>query len=97
MWGTHFKRVRVDLPRDARPLLMRAAEDHHSLAEVVNQCATMERLLDALAWARTDTSGLSAFHVVGCPTTCNGAATCPSCSPPTPSATTSPRTSLRHG
>jgi hypothetical protein len=74
MWGTHFKRVRVELPRDARPLLMRAAEDHHSLAEVVNQCATMERLLDALAWARTDTSGLSAFCVVRCHPTTGSAA-----------------------
>ena len=73
-WGTRFKRVRVELPRDSRPLLMRAAEDHHSLAEVVNQCATMERLLDALAWARTDASELSAFHVVRCHPTTGSAA-----------------------
>ncbi len=73
-WGTRFKRVRVALPHDDRPLLMRAAEDHHSLAEVVNQCATMERLLDALAWARTDASGLSAFHVVRCHPTTGSAA-----------------------
>lgn len=73
-WGTQFKRVRVELPRDGRPLLMRAAEDHHSLAEVVNQCATMERLLDALAWAQTDASELSAFHVVCCHPTTGSAA-----------------------
>lgn len=48
-WGTAFKRVRVELPPTGRPDLVRAAAAHHSLAEVMNQCATMERLLDALA------------------------------------------------
>lgn len=73
-WGSRFKRVRVELPRDGRPLLMRTADGHHSLAEVVNQCATMERLLDALAWARTDASGLNALHVARCHPTTGSAA-----------------------
>lgn len=74
-WGSTFKRVRVELPRDGRPALVRAAEARHNLAEVVNQCATMERLLDALAWAQTPASGLSHFHVVRChPTTSSVAA-----------------------
>lgn len=63
IWGTAFKRVRVELPADGRPELVRAAEARHSLAEVMNQCATMERLLDALAWAQTDASGMSSWEV----------------------------------
>ncbi len=68
--GSALKRVRVELPRDERPHLVRDANDQHSLAEVMNQCATMERLLDALAWVQTDASGLSTFNVAVChPTT----------------------------
>lgn len=69
-WGSALKRVRVELPRDERPRLVRDANDQHSLAEVMNQCATMERLLDALAWVQTDASGLSTLNVAVChPTT----------------------------
>lgn len=69
-WGTVFKRVRVELPTDGRPDLVRDAAAHHSLAEVMNQCATMERLLDALSWAQTDASGMSTWTVTLChPTT----------------------------
>lgn len=65
-----MKRVRVELPPDDRPRLVCEADVSHSLAEVMNQCATMERLLDALAWAQTDASGLSTFNVAVChPTT----------------------------
>jgi hypothetical protein len=42
----------------------------HSLTEVYNQCATMERLLDALEWAQTEDSVLNRYEVVLChPTT----------------------------
>lgn len=69
-WGGLLKRVRVELPAGDRPLLVRGAEPSHSFAEVVNQCATMERLLDALAWAQTEESGLRAWTVAVChPTT----------------------------
>lgn len=69
-WGGLLKRVRVELPAGDRPLLVRGAEPSHSFAEVVNQCATMERLLDALAWAQTEASGLRAWTVAVChPTT----------------------------
>lgn len=69
-WGSTLKRVRVALPTEGRPAIVRDDGAEHSLAEVVNQCATMERLLDALAWAQTAASGLSTFHVVRChPTT----------------------------
>lgn len=74
-WGVTLKRVRVALPVDWRPTIVRDDGAEHCLAEVVNQCATMERLLDALAWAQTAASGLSDFHVVRChPTTSSGAA-----------------------
>lgn len=69
-WGTDFKRVRVELPPIGRPELVHDAAAHHSLAEVMNQCATMERLLDALSWAQTDASGMSSWSVTLChPTT----------------------------
>ncbi len=69
-WGSALKRVRVELPRSDRPHLVRDANDQHSLAEVMNQCATMERLLDALVWVQSEASGLSAFNVTAChPTT----------------------------
>lgn len=69
-WGTTSKRVRVRLPLAGRPLLVHAAADDHSLGEVINQCATMERLLDALVWAQGETSGLRDYAVLVChPTT----------------------------
>ncbi len=40
-WGTAMKRVA-------------AGVDQQPMAEVVNQCATVERLLDALAWAESE-------------------------------------------
>lgn len=73
-WGSAFKRVRVELPPDDRPTLVRADESHN-LVEVVNQCATMERLLDALAWAQTPASSLGDYRVARChPTTSSVAA-----------------------
>ncbi len=68
-WGTRAKRVRVQFPEDFRPALIGQGLDSHNLAEVVNQCATMERLIDALDWAR-DEPTLEGYAVERChPTT----------------------------
>ena len=57
-WGSNFKRERVKLtpPKEQRPLLLQNAADEHNLVEVVNQCATMERMIDALTWAASEAS-----------------------------------------
>ena len=71
-WGGRFKRVRVELPPEDRPVLLRDANKTHSLVEIANQCATMERLLDGLRWAASD-KVLSEWTVVTChPTTSSG-------------------------
>lgn len=67
--GIGAKRVRVAFPEQLRPALIGQGLKDHNLAEVVNQCATMERLLDALCWARTEPS-LNGYAVERChPTT----------------------------
>lgn len=43
-WGAAAKRVYVVLPEGDRPPLVSKARSTHSFAEVVNQCATLERL-----------------------------------------------------
>ena len=48
-FGAGVKRQQVELAAVRRPTLVQAGE-RHNLMEVVNQCATLERLLDALAW-----------------------------------------------
>lgn len=69
-WGAGVKRVSVLLPRNEWPRLVSPSSEEHNLVEVVNQCATMERLLDVLAWAMTPESGFSRFLVErGHPTT----------------------------
>jgi hypothetical protein len=69
-WGSRVKRLHVALPDVGRPELIAPALASHNIVEVLNQCATMERLLDALDWAQTAASGLDAFTVVRChPTT----------------------------
>lgn len=52
-WGIGAKRVRVTFPQRPRPILIGQGSDDRNLAEVVNQCATMERRLERLlepAW-----------------------------------------------
>jgi hypothetical protein len=67
-WGSSMKRLRVSLPEHDRPALVDVSE--HNMIEIINQCATMERLLDALAWACQPGSGLSESMVARChPTT----------------------------
>jgi hypothetical protein len=69
-WGSMVKRVSVLLTDENRPELVPSSVTEHSLTEVYNQCATMERLLDALEWAQTEESGLNRYEVTLChPTT----------------------------
>ena len=68
-WGTHVKRLRVQFPEDGdkRPELIDPSIRTHSLTEIYNQCATMERLMDGLRWAQT---ALPSYYVLRChPTT----------------------------
>src|ERR1017187_2181986 len=51
-WGTQAKRNPVKCPRFDN-FLLAGADVCHSLIEVVNMCATVERLLDGLNWARS--------------------------------------------
>lgn len=69
-WGSRIKRVSVLLADENRPELIPLSVTEHNLTEVYNQCATIERLLDALEWAQTEESGLNRHEVVLChPTT----------------------------
>lgn len=54
-WGATVKRVQVQLGPDAPPLV--CAKAGEPVIEVVKQCATLERLLDALAWRSAQTRG----------------------------------------
>jgi hypothetical protein len=48
-WGIRSKRIPVDLTgTDAPPLV---TSNQHPISELLNICATVERLLDALVWA----------------------------------------------
>ncbi len=68
-WGSSVKRSRVILPDGPRPALISSETREHNLVEVVNQCATMERLIDALCWTQT-TPSLMKYLVERChPTT----------------------------
>lgn len=53
---------------------MPASVTDHSLTEVYNQCASIERLLDALQWAQGEAYGLNDYHVVQCHPTTSSAA-----------------------
>ena len=71
-WGSAAKRVRAVLP-NMRSTLLNEANSDQSLTELINQCATVERLLDAINWVlhtATD-STLVLCH----PTTSSGATT----------------------
>ncbi|MCZ2146784.1 MAG: hypothetical protein LC126_03305, partial [Bryobacterales bacterium] len=70
-WGAHVKREQVTLPASDIPILG-DKESRHNLVEVMNMCATLERLIDALKWAKT---ALGAHEVEHChPTTGSSAA-----------------------
>lgn len=49
-WGTNIKRLPVEYP-ECGILLAKGPATKHNFAEVVNMCATVERLLDVLQWA----------------------------------------------
>lgn len=69
-WGSDAKRTKVELPPPGKPYLVPRRLLHHNMIEVLNQCATLERLLDALEWASRAESSLAAFTVTKChPTT----------------------------
>jgi hypothetical protein len=72
-WGSAAKRTAVRLV-GRKPSRVSDHVVDHSFAEIVNQCATLERLLDALRWAETAGSGLREYHVLLCnPTTSSSA------------------------
>lgn len=52
-WGASVKREHVALPQLGRPPLVSPSIPKHGFVEVLNQCATLERLIDALAWVET--------------------------------------------
>ena len=68
-WGSAAKRIRAILPEQRAPLLQDASTDQ-SLTEVINQCATVERLLDAINWILHTTN--NATLVLCHPTTSSG-------------------------
>ena len=67
-WGSQMKLTRVRLPDGGKPDCVPGVVSDHSLIEVINQCATLERLIDTLEWASTN---LPEFTFVECchPTT----------------------------
>jgi hypothetical protein len=69
-WGQSVKRLRVELPSDSRPELTGAAPSEHSITEVYNQCANVERLIDAVKWCLSPASKFSDGLGLAChPTT----------------------------
>ena len=72
-WGQSVKRLHVGLPSDNRPELAEAAPSEHSITEVYNQCANVERLIDAVKWCLTPASKFSDGLGLAChPTTSGG-------------------------
>jgi hypothetical protein len=65
-WGTAVKREHVQLPDQGKPTLIPRSVKTHSLGEVVNQCATLERLLDFLRWSAESGSEFSSYRVERC-------------------------------
>jgi len=63
-WGTTVKRIQVALDGETPPPSIPNGIPDHNLIETINQCATVERLLDALLWVQSAESGLQAFSTV---------------------------------
>ena len=75
-WGQSVKRLHVELPSDSRPELAKAAPSEHSITEVYNQCANVERLIDAVKWCLSPASKFSDGRGLAChPTTSSGRVT----------------------
>lgn len=58
-WGGQAKRQRVDLTRKEKPYLIPRRLSDHNMIEVINQCATLERMLDLLEWLGGPSSGFA--------------------------------------
>ena len=83
-WGCQLKRIAINLPEGSEKrtfrdstgtehLLIGKEVENQKLAEIINQAANIERLIDALRWAQEDSSGLSNYRVYVChPTTSSG-------------------------
>ncbi len=65
-WGSKTKRLQADLPCQGRPYLVPRRLMQHNMIEIVNQCATLERLLELLEWASTRESGFADYTVAKC-------------------------------
>jgi len=65
-WGADVKRLHVDLIPQGKPYLVPRRLNQHNLLEVINQCATLERMIDCLAWVGTSESGLTDYTVTKC-------------------------------
>jgi hypothetical protein len=68
-WGAAAKREHVALPKLGRPPLVSPAIERHSFIEVMNQSATLERLIDTIVWAETQNDLEGAMAVRCNPTT----------------------------
>jgi hypothetical protein len=68
-WASAVKREYVQLAQANRPQIIDPNICEHSFAEVVNQCATLERLIDTLDWVETHPELGSAVAVTCNPTT----------------------------
>jgi hypothetical protein len=72
-WGQAVKREKVQLSDVNRPKLCRDAPSEHSVTEVYNQCATMERLIDTLRWLDLSGGDWAGSTVIVChPTNTSG-------------------------
>lgn len=59
-WGTEAKRVAVRF-EGAKPRDIGSDLYQHNLVEIINQTATVERLIDVLEWVQTTESGMVDF------------------------------------
>jgi hypothetical protein len=89
-WGCDFKRVEIRMPEEHEDRrftdsvgrchsLIGEKVECQKLIEIINQAATLERLMDALRWAMSEGSGLSRYRIQLChPTTSSDALATPS-------------------
>jgi hypothetical protein len=70
VWGQTLERKSVRIPQTGRPELMTSSPAEQPLAEIVNQCASLERVSDLLNWAAVEfpTAEVGVCH----PTTSGG-------------------------
>ena len=79
-WGARVKRVPVKLPSENRPADIGKGILEHSLPEVINQCANVERSIDVLDWLGDPANPLGDGYVKVChPTSSGGSQKKPEC------------------